>query len=329
MDGGRKGYEFDGPRGKVSLLDLFEGRRQLIVYRAFFEPGVFGWPDHACRGCSLGADQVAPPRASERARHHARLCLARAAGRHRAPEGADGLGHALVHDHRQLRRRLRRRRMARPQRVHPRRRPRLPHLLRQQPRRRGDGHASGATSTSRRSAVRRRGKTRPRAIPRRRPTSGGTGTTTTRPKPLRTQSGSRSPTPEKPPSASKPPTRKASQAQPEERRATVIRACAWRWKLQSGNHPPPGGLGRRGSGRARCIGAAGPSGTPPAGASGDPQPGSRLAAGTSAAIISKPCSRVFSPKPCSTRIKPGRRLSICSKCLHGGAASWDRRTRIP
>jgi predicted dithiol-disulfide oxidoreductase (DUF899 family) len=31
----------------------------LIVYRAFFEPGVFGWPEHACRGCSLGADQVA------------------------------------------------------------------------------------------------------------------------------------------------------------------------------------------------------------------------------------------------------------------------------
>ena len=54
-----KPYEFEGPRGKVSLLDLFEGRRQLIVYRAFFEPGVYGWPDHACRGCSLGADQVA------------------------------------------------------------------------------------------------------------------------------------------------------------------------------------------------------------------------------------------------------------------------------
>jgi len=53
-----KQYEFDGPKGKVSLLDLFEGRRQLVVYRAFFEPGVFGWPDHACRGCSLGADQV-------------------------------------------------------------------------------------------------------------------------------------------------------------------------------------------------------------------------------------------------------------------------------
>jgi predicted dithiol-disulfide oxidoreductase (DUF899 family) len=54
-----KKYEFDGPKGKVSLLDLFEGRPQLILYRAFFEPGVFGWPEHACRGCSLGADQVA------------------------------------------------------------------------------------------------------------------------------------------------------------------------------------------------------------------------------------------------------------------------------
>ena len=48
-----------GRTGTASLLDLFEGRRQLIVYRAFFEPGVFGWPEHACRGCSLGADQVA------------------------------------------------------------------------------------------------------------------------------------------------------------------------------------------------------------------------------------------------------------------------------
>jgi len=53
-----KEYVFEGPAGKVSLLDLFEGRTQLVLYRAFFEPGVFGWPDHACRGCSLGADQV-------------------------------------------------------------------------------------------------------------------------------------------------------------------------------------------------------------------------------------------------------------------------------
>ncbi|HEX4183532.1 MAG TPA: DUF899 domain-containing protein [Caulobacteraceae bacterium] len=54
-----KAYAFDGPKGKASLVDLFDGRRQLIVYRAFFEPGVFGWPDHACRGCSMVADQVA------------------------------------------------------------------------------------------------------------------------------------------------------------------------------------------------------------------------------------------------------------------------------
>jgi predicted dithiol-disulfide oxidoreductase (DUF899 family) len=54
-----KEYAFEAPGGNVTLLDLFEGRRQLIIYRAFFEPGVFGWPDHACRGCSMVADQVA------------------------------------------------------------------------------------------------------------------------------------------------------------------------------------------------------------------------------------------------------------------------------
>ena len=53
-----KEYAFEGPKGKVSLRDLFEGRRQLIVYRAFFEPGVHGWPEHACIGCSMVADQV-------------------------------------------------------------------------------------------------------------------------------------------------------------------------------------------------------------------------------------------------------------------------------
>jgi predicted dithiol-disulfide oxidoreductase (DUF899 family) len=54
-----KDYVFDGPNGTASLSDLFEGRRQLVVYRAFFEPGVRGWPDHACVGCSMVADQVA------------------------------------------------------------------------------------------------------------------------------------------------------------------------------------------------------------------------------------------------------------------------------
>jgi predicted dithiol-disulfide oxidoreductase (DUF899 family) len=54
-----RAYAFEGPDGKASLPDLFDGRRQLIVYRAFFEPGVYGWPEHACPGCSLVADQVA------------------------------------------------------------------------------------------------------------------------------------------------------------------------------------------------------------------------------------------------------------------------------
>ncbi|WP_204079722.1 DUF899 domain-containing protein [Mycobacterium riyadhense] len=53
-----KEYVFDGPEGKVDLLGLFAGRRQLIVYRAFFQPDVHGWPDHACRGCSMVADNI-------------------------------------------------------------------------------------------------------------------------------------------------------------------------------------------------------------------------------------------------------------------------------
>src|SRR5215213_3880833 len=54
-----KEYRFEGPDGPVALLDLFAGRHQLVVYRFFFEPGVAGWPDSGCRGCSFIADQVA------------------------------------------------------------------------------------------------------------------------------------------------------------------------------------------------------------------------------------------------------------------------------
>lgn len=53
-----KPYAFEGPDGPATLLDLFDGRRQLIVYRAFVEPGVHGWPDHGCVGCSLMADHI-------------------------------------------------------------------------------------------------------------------------------------------------------------------------------------------------------------------------------------------------------------------------------
>jgi predicted dithiol-disulfide oxidoreductase (DUF899 family) len=62
-----KEYRFEGPDGGLRLLDLFEGRRQLIVYRAFYAPDVTtmppgsSYPERACIGCSLGADQVSHP----------------------------------------------------------------------------------------------------------------------------------------------------------------------------------------------------------------------------------------------------------------------------
>ncbi|MBE9138236.1 DUF899 domain-containing protein [Nodosilinea sp. LEGE 07088] len=43
-----KPYVFDGPQGKTSLLDLFEGRRQLIVYHFMFDPA---W-EKGCMGCT-------------------------------------------------------------------------------------------------------------------------------------------------------------------------------------------------------------------------------------------------------------------------------------
>lgn len=52
-------YRFDGPLGEVSLLDVFEGRTQLVLYRFFFEEGVGGWPAAGCVGCSSWADGVA------------------------------------------------------------------------------------------------------------------------------------------------------------------------------------------------------------------------------------------------------------------------------
>src|SRR6201999_67646 len=53
-----KDYRFEGPDGPASLEDLFAGRRQLVVYRFFFEEGVANFPESGCPGCSFGADQV-------------------------------------------------------------------------------------------------------------------------------------------------------------------------------------------------------------------------------------------------------------------------------
>ena len=46
-------YRFEGPAGAASLLDLFEGRSQLVLYHFWFPPQ--GDP---CRGCSMFADQI-------------------------------------------------------------------------------------------------------------------------------------------------------------------------------------------------------------------------------------------------------------------------------
>jgi predicted dithiol-disulfide oxidoreductase (DUF899 family) len=48
------GYVFEGPDGKASLLDLFDGRAQLIVHHFMFDPSWNG----ACRGCSTIADNI-------------------------------------------------------------------------------------------------------------------------------------------------------------------------------------------------------------------------------------------------------------------------------
>ena len=52
-------FRFDSADGRqLRLLDLFEGRRQLLLYHFMFAPDVPGWPEAGCVGCSLWADQV-------------------------------------------------------------------------------------------------------------------------------------------------------------------------------------------------------------------------------------------------------------------------------
>lgn len=52
-----KEYVFEGPAGEASLLDLFDGRRQLIVYHFMFDPS---W-DEGCDGCSMVVDNMGHP----------------------------------------------------------------------------------------------------------------------------------------------------------------------------------------------------------------------------------------------------------------------------
>src|SRR5262249_27778015 len=49
-----KEYLFDGPQGKRSLKDLFEGCRQLIIYHFMFDPE---W-EKGCSGCTAYVDSL-------------------------------------------------------------------------------------------------------------------------------------------------------------------------------------------------------------------------------------------------------------------------------
>ncbi len=49
-----KDYRFEGPGGELGLVDLFEGRRQLIVGHFMFDPE---WKD-GCPSCSAGAEEM-------------------------------------------------------------------------------------------------------------------------------------------------------------------------------------------------------------------------------------------------------------------------------
>jgi predicted dithiol-disulfide oxidoreductase (DUF899 family) len=72
-----KQYVFHGPDGKVRLADLFEGRRQLLLYHFMFAPDVYGWPDAGCPGCSFFVDQI-PHLAHLHARNTSMVLVSRA-----------------------------------------------------------------------------------------------------------------------------------------------------------------------------------------------------------------------------------------------------------
>ena len=50
----RNDYRFEGPSGELTLLDLFDGRRQLVIYH-FMPPADV---DHVCPGCTAMTDNV-------------------------------------------------------------------------------------------------------------------------------------------------------------------------------------------------------------------------------------------------------------------------------
>ena len=67
-----KDYVFQGPDGQARLVDLYDGRRQLLLYHFMFGPN----QEAGCEGCSMLVDQIGHPRTCTRATP--RSCWSRA-----------------------------------------------------------------------------------------------------------------------------------------------------------------------------------------------------------------------------------------------------------
>ena len=89
-----KDYRFEGPDGEVGLIDLFEGRHQLIVCHFMFDPE---WED-GCPSCTAGADEMADgqARAPARPRHDPGLRVPRPLREDRRLQGAARLDVPVV-----------------------------------------------------------------------------------------------------------------------------------------------------------------------------------------------------------------------------------------
>ena len=89
-----KDYKFDGPNGPASLLDMFEGRTQLIIQHFMFDPA---WED-GCSSCTASSDELSDGllRHLVRQRHHVRRGLACSARQARALQAEARLDISVV-----------------------------------------------------------------------------------------------------------------------------------------------------------------------------------------------------------------------------------------
>ncbi len=164
-----KQYVFAGPDGGMSLLELFDGRPQLLLYHFMFAPGVHGWPTAGCPGCSMFTDnigQFTPVHLNARGVSLARS-LASTVGEHRGVSQAHVMAPSMGIVRAQLvQRRFRHdnpgRRASRPQRIPARRRRHIPHVFHLTARHRSPRQHLGLPRTPHRTGARKPGKTPPR-----------------------------------------------------------------------------------------------------------------------------------------------------------------------